>query len=438
MIQVSNREFQQRRKKLMSHMGANSIAILPAAPVRSRNRDVEFPYRQDSDFFYLSGFTESDAVIVLRPGREHGEYVMFCRERDRERELWNGRIIGPEGVCENYGADDAFPITDIDEILPGLIEGCDKVYYSMGSNPDFDRHVMDWVNVIRSKARSGAHSPNEFMVLDHLLHDMRLIKSPKEIQLMRQASEISAQAHVAAMRAVKPGMMEFQLEAVYVNHFMQHGCRSCAYPSIVGGGANACILHYTENDQPLQSGDLVLVDAGCEYNHYAGDITRSFPVNGRYSKEQRALHDVVMNANLAGIKAVKPGNHWNDPHEAAVKVITAGLVDLGILKGSVAQLIKEEAFKPYYMHRTGHWLGIDVHDVGDYKIGDEWRLLEPGMTLTVEPGIYIPPDAKGVARKWRGIGIRIEDDVLVTRDGNEVLTRHVPKDADEIEALAAS
>jgi len=436
-MEVTAREFQQRRKSLMSLMGEDSIAILPAAPVAVRNKDIDYPYRQDSDFYYLTGFMEPDSVLVLKPGRAHGEYVMFCRERDRDMEMWNGYMAGPEGACEDYGAEDAFPISDIDEILPGMIEGCGKVFYAMGSNTDFDRQLMEWVNVIRSKVRAGAQSPNEFMALDHLLHDMRLYKSKKEIQLMKRAGKISAEAHVAAMQVCKPGMMEYELEAVYVHHFMKNNCRSPAYPSIVGGGKNGCILHYIENNCPLEDGDMVLVDAGAEYRYYAGDITRTFPVNGNYSAEQRALYDLVLDSQLAAIDEVKPGNHWNAPHEAAVKVLTKGLVKLGLLQGRVPKLIKDGAYRPFYMHRTGHWIGIDVHDVGDYKVDEQWRELEPGMALTVEPGLYIAPNAKGVDKKWCGLAVRIEDDVVVTKHGCEVLTPQVPKDADEIEALMA-
>ncbi len=434
-MQITAKEFQQRRKNLMALMGEGSIAILPAAPTRTRNRDVEYPYRQDSDFYYMSGFIEPEAVMVLKPGRTHGEFIMFCRERDPEKEMWDGGIVGPEGVCEDFDADDAFPISDIDEILPGLIEGCDKLYYSMGSNPDFDKRVMGWINVIRSKVRNGAQPPNEFIVLDHFLHDLRLYKSKKEIQIMKKAGRISAEAHVAAMKSCAAGMMEYQLEGVYLQHFIQNGCRSPAYPSIVGGGANACTLHYIDNDKELLSGDLVLVDAGCEYQYYAGDITRTYPVNGRYSKEQRALYEIVLEAQFAAIEQVVPGNNWDQPHQAAVEVVTQGLLDLGILKGRLSTLIKKEAYKPFYMHKTGHWLGIDVHDVGEYKVGDEWRMLEPGMTLTIEPGIYIPPGAKNVAKKWQGIGIRIEDNALVTKEGCELMTDKAPRDIEDIEQL---
>jgi Xaa-Pro aminopeptidase len=338
---------------------------------------------------------------------------------------------------EQYGADDAFPITDIDEILPGLLENRERVFYAMGCNPDFDRQVMEWINLLRKKSRAGVHTPGEFFALDHQLHDMRLYKSAAEVRTMRKAAQIAAKAHKRAMRSCKPGLTEYQLESEILHESMQHGARFQAYPPIVGGGANGCILHYTENEAPLKDGDLVLIDAGCEYACYASDITRTFPVGGRFSKAQRELYELVLEANYAAIEQVKPGNHWNHPHEAAVKVLTRGLVKLGLLKGTVATLIKNEAYRRFFMHRTGHWLGMDVHDVGDYKVGEEWRVLEPGMVLTIEPGLYVPADTKGVAKKWWNIGIRIEDDVLVTRDGCEVLSRDVPKEPDEIEALMA-
>jgi len=369
------------------------------------------------------------------PGREHGEYVLFCRERDRAMEIWNGYRAGPDGAVTDFDADDAFPIGDIDEILPGLIEGRERVYYDLGHDAEFDRRLMGWVNSIRERVRSGAQPPGEFVALAHHLHDMRLFKSAAEIKLMRRAASISAGAHVRAMQTVKPGMMEYQLEAEYIHEFMRHGSRSPAYPSIVGGGANGCILHYIENSQKLKDGDLVLVDAGCEYHSYASDITRTFPVNGRFSREQQALYEVVLASQYDAIEAVKPGNHWNAFHEAALKVLTQGLVDLGLLKGELNELIETEAYRPFFMHRTGHWLGLDVHDVGDYKVHDQWRVLEPGMVVTVEPGLYIAPDDTSVDARWRGIGIRIEDDVAVTRDGFDVLTRDVPKDVADIEAL---
>ncbi len=434
---ISRREFARRRRQLMDLMAPNSIAIIPAARERIRNRDVEYAYRQDSDFCYLSGFPEPEAVIALIPGREHGEYVLFCRERNREMEIWNGYRAGQEGAMKQYGADDAFPISDLDEILPGLIEGRERVYYVMGRDSDFDRRVMEWVNSIRAKVRSGAQPPGEFIALDHLLHEMRLFKSAAEVGVMEKAAAISAAAHVRAMQVSVPGMYEYQLEAEFLHEFTRQGSRSPAYSSIVGGGANACILHYRENNAVLNDGDLVLIDAGCELDHYASDITRTFPVNGKFSKEQRIIYDIVLEAQHEAIRAVKPGNHWNAPHEAAVRVITAGLVTAGLLEGDVDELIASEAYRVFFMHRTGHWLGMDVHDVGDYKIGGQWRVLESGMVLTVEPGIYIAPDCQQVEPRWRGIGVRIEDDVLVTGRGHKVLTNGVPKDADEIEALMA-
>ena len=419
----------------MDMMADNSIAILTAAPEQTRNRDVNYPYRQDSDFFYLTGFPEPEAVLVLVPGREHGECLMFCRDRNIEREIWDGYRAGPEGACKKYGADDAFPIDDIDEILPGLLESRDRVYYAMGKDLTFDRHLMDWVNTIRGRSRAGATPPGEFVDLDHLLHELRLFKSAAEIKIMREAGKISTRAHCRAMEICQPGMYEYQLQAEIEHEFAMAGARFPAYGSIVGGGANGCILHYVENSAKLMDGDLVLIDAGCELQHYAADITRTFPVNGKYSAEQKAVYDVVLEAQLAGIKACAKGNHWDEPHQVTVRVITEGLIDLGLLDGELEELIETKRYRDFYMHRAGHWLGMDVHDVGDYKVHDEWRLLEKGMVMTVEPGIYISPDNTSVDERWRGIGIRIEDDVLVTAKGTEVLSSDAPKTTAEIEAL---
>ena len=435
MTRIPKAEYARRRKALMAEMEPNSIAILPAAPMYIRNRDVEHIYRQDSDFQYLSGFPEPEAVIALIPGREHGEYVLFCRERDPARELWDGLRAGQDGAVAEYGADDAFPIGDIDDILPGLIEGRSRVYYAIGSNQEFDHRLMEWINTIRSKARQGAQPPNEFVALDHLLHDLRLYKSANEVKVMRAAAEISARAHVRAMQASRAGLYEYHLEAELDYEFRKGGAKMPAYGSIVAAGKNACILHYRENDAVLKDGDLVLIDAGCEIDCYASDITRTFPVSGRFSAEQKAIYELVLAANEEAFKHIAPGKHWNEAHEATVRVITAGLVDLGLLQGDVEDLIASEAYKPFYMHRAGHWLGMDVHDVGDYKVGGEWRVLEPGMAMTVEPGIYIAADNQDVAKKWRGIGVRIEDDVVVTRTGCEILTGGVPKTVAEIEAL---
>ena len=432
---ISKQEYARRRRDLMSQMAPDSIAIVPSAREKVRNRDTYFPFRQDSDFYYLSGFAEPDAVLVLLPGRAHGEVVMFCRDRDPEMELWNGYRAGPEGACAQYGADDAFPIADIDDILPGLLEGRERVYYSMGRNPEFDRRVMSWVNTIRAKARAGAHPPGEFLDLDHQLHDLRLYKSAAELRVMREAGEISARAHVRAMQLCRPGLYEYQLEAELLHEFGRSGARYPAYGSIVGAGDNGCILHYHENDTQIKDGDLVLIDAGCELDHYAADITRTFPANGKFSKEQQALYEIVLASQYAAIETIRPGSHWNSAHDVTVQVITQGLRDLGLLDGDVSELIETEAYKAFYMHRAGHWLGMDVHDVGDYKVGGQWRVLEEGMVMTVEPGIYVSPHNNSVARKWRGIGIRIEDDVVVTRNSCEVLTGGVPKAVADIEQL---
>ena len=428
-------EFKRRRRQLMQMMGPGSVAILPAAPEVVRNRDVHYPYRPDSDFYYLTGFSEPDAIAVLIPGRRQAEYVLFCRERDEKRERWDGPRAGQEKAVQEFGADDSFPIADCEEILPGLLEECTRVFYAMGSNPDLDKRLAEWVNQIRGKSRTGVHGPVEFIALDHYLHEMRLYKSTAEVQRMRHAAKITAAAHVRLMQTCRPGLPEYELEAEFIHECATRGARFQAYPPIVGGGGNACVLHYVDNRDELADGDLVLVDAGCEYGYYASDITRTFPVNGRFNPAQRALYELVLAAQEAAIAKVKPGNHWNDPHDAAVRVITKGLVDLGLLKGTVPRLVKEQAYNRFYMHRTGHWLGMDVHDVGDYKVDGAWRELEPGMTLTVEPGIYIPAGMRGVPKKFWNTGIRIEDDVLVTTDGHEVLTRDAPKAVAEIEAL---
>lgn len=415
-------------------MGKGGIVILPAAPEKTRNNDVLYHYRPDSDFYYLTGFAEPEAVAVLIPGRPHGEYVLFVRDRDPTRETWDGRRAGPEGATRDYGADDAFPINDIDDILPGLMEHCTRVYYTMGVHPEFDQRVIGWVNGLKAQARTGVQPPQEFVALDHLLHDMRLYKSRPELDAMRFSAQIAVAAHKRAMRFTRPGRMEYEVMAELVHEFRRHNADTSYHP-IVGSGANSCILHYHENSAELKDGDLLLIDAGCEYDMYASDITRTFPVNGRFTPEQRAVYEVVLEAQHAAIQKIVPGNHWNDPHDAAVRTITQGLVKLGLLKGKVPALIKEGAYRRFFMHRTGHWLGMDVHDVGDYKVGDQWRVLEPGMVMTVEPGIYIPAGTKGVAKRWWNIGIRIEDDVAVTRDGHEVLTDGLAKTPEQIEKL---
>jgi Xaa-Pro aminopeptidase len=430
---MDRKEFARRRRQFMRMMGKDAIAILPAAPVRLRNGDIEYAYRQDSHFHYLTGFSEPDAVAVMVPGRPQGEYLLFVRERDPLREAWDGARAGTDGAVEHYGADDAFPITDIDEILPGLIEARSQVYYSMGAHPEFDSHIVSWVNGLRVQARQADGSPQEFVALRHVLDDMRLYKSRAETASLRRAAQIAVGAHRRAMRFARPGRMEYEVMAEVLHEFRSHNADISYYP-IVGGGANACVMHYRDNDRPLCDGDLLLLDAGCEHDYYASDITRTFPVGGRFTPAQRAVYEVVLEAQLAAIDKVRSGNHWNHPHEAAVRVITQGLVKLGLLEGKVAGLIKAEAYLPFFSHRTGHWLGLDVHDVGDYKVGGEWRVLEPGMVLTVEPGIYIRPSPR-VPKEFWNIGVRIEDEALVTAAAADVLTAALEKTPEAIEAL---
>ncbi|MCX7096792.1 MAG: Xaa-Pro aminopeptidase [Methylococcales bacterium] len=428
-------EFKKRRKHLMQRIGKGNIALIGSAAMQTRNNDVHYPFRQDSDFYYLTGFNEPEALAVFIPGREQGEYILFCREYDEKKALWEGAHAGLEGATKHYEADDAFPIADLNDILPGLLENKTKVFYPMGNDPELDHSLQDWLRKIRSQSRKGVVAPGELVTLDLVLHEMRLIKSAAELELMRRAAEVSANAHVKAMQVCQPGLYEYQVEAEIVHHFMQNGLRAVAYPSIVATGKNACTLHYTENNTKLKSGDLLLIDAGGECDHYAADITRTFPVSGRFSGPQKLLYQLVLDAQIAALEQIKPGLPWNLAHEASVHTITKGLLELGLLKGRLKKLIKDEKYKQFYMHRIGHWLGMDVHDVGDYKVNQEWRLLEAGMVLTVEPGIYVPADCKGVDEQWRGIGIRIEDDVLVTADGHEVLSSGAPKTIQEIEAL---
>ena len=432
---MNQEEFKRRRRFMMEEMGEGNIAIVAGATEKNRNRDVDYPFRQDSDFYYLTGFAEPNSVAVFIPGRLQGEYLLFCSEFDAQKALWEGAHAGLEGAVKDYGADDAFPIEDLDDILPGLLENKARVFYPMGRDSELNHHILEWVNTLREKSRSGIQVPGEFVSLEHVLHEMRLFKSAQELTWMRQAAEISTKAHKRAMRSCQSCQYEFQIEAELIHEFMFHGLRSPAYPSIVASGANACVLHYTENSSRLQAGDLLLIDAGAECNYYAADITRTFPVSGRFSQPQKLLYQLVLDAQLAAIEQVKPGIPWNYSHDIAIEVLTKGLVDLGILSGAIAELIEEEAYKPYYMHRIGHWLGLDVHDVGDYKLDGQWRVLESGMVLTIEPGLYIPQEDTSVAPQWRGIGIRIEDDVLVTENGCEVLTDAAPKSIQEIEAL---
>jgi Xaa-Pro aminopeptidase len=437
---ASAKSLSRRRRQAANAVGADGVLILAAATEVTRNRDVHYPFRQDSDFSYLTGFPEPDAVAVIVPRRKEGELVLFCRPRDQEREIWDGYRYGVEGAVEQFGADQAYPLDELDDKLPELLANRRRVYYPLGTDAELDLKVMDWLRAVRGQARAGVSAPTELVTSDRIVHEQRLIKSKAERDIMRRAARISAAAHRRLMERCRPDMHEQQLEALFISACAERGARFQAYPPIVGGGANACVLHYIENAAPLRDGDLVLVDAGCELDGYASDITRTFPVNGRFSAPQRRLYALVLAAQKAALAAVKPGNRWDAPHKAALRTLTLGLIELGLIEGSrkdLARLIKDEQYKPFYMHRTGHWLGMDVHDVGSYQLDGKWRRLEPGMVLTVEPGLYVAPDAEAPA-EYRGIGIRIEDDVLVTADGHEILSRDVPKEIDEIERLMQS
>lgn len=428
--------FQARREKFMQAIG-NAVAIIPAAPIRNRTADLDFEYRQDSDFYYLTGFKEPEAVLLLAPNHPEHKVVLFVRPRDPERETWDGRRSGTEGAVRDFGADAAYPIGEIDQILPRYLENQETLYFRFGKEVDLDDQVMGWLGTVRAKARQGITAPTRLVDPSELLHEARLRKGPEEVELMRKAATIAAEAHTRAMQISRPGMYEYELQAEIEYTFRKRGAMGPSYGSIVGSGDNACILHYVENDAQMKDGDLVLIDAGAEYQFYASDITRTFPVNGRFSPAQREVYEIVLQAELEAIAHVKPGHSFQSVHDRAVQVLTEGLVRLGILEGNVDELIASGAFRRFFMHKTSHWLGIDVHDVGSYKVKGEWRGLEPGMVLTVEPGLYIPEGSEGVDPKYWGIGIRIEDDVLVTETGHEVLTHEVPKAIDAIEALMA-
>lgn len=433
MSQVNQSVFAGRRVRLLEKMGDDALAIIATSKVAIRNRDADYKYRADSSFYYLTGFAEPESVAVLQSGVEK-PYTLFCRERNREREIWDGLRAGTAGAVTEYQADQAIVIDELDQQMITLLSGKRRVYVRLGQDADFDARLSGWLSQVMAQQRQGGEVPLEIVQLDYLLDEMRLIKDDSEVDLMRRAAQISAGAHVRAMQQVRDGMMEYALEAELLYVFAQNGCQT-AYNSIVGGGENACILHYVENNKALKNGDLVLIDAGAELDHYAADITRTFPVSGTFSPEQKALYALVLKAQLAAIEATQVGVHYRAPHELVVQILTAGLVELGLLQGDVDELIKTEAYRRFYMHGTGHWLGMDVHDVGNYKIHGEWRPYEAGMVVTVEPGLYIAPDDDSVEARWRGIGIRIEDDVLLTTDGNEVLSKDVPKQIEEIEAL---
>lgn len=439
MKKLTQADFQERRDILAGEMGLRSIAIIATSPVALRNRDADYKYRADSSFFYLTGFAEPEAVAVIETFDTEEEgytYSLFCRERDREMEIWNGYRAGVDGAVDDYEADEAYAIDLLDEEILTKLQNKDKLFYRIGHNAEFDARVAKWVATASGESRRGTSAPAQIMQLDRIVDEMRLHKDENEIELMQLASDISAEAHTLAMQKVRPGMMEYALEAELNYVFGKNGCVP-SYNSIVGGGENACILHYVENDKELKDGDLVLIDAACEYQFYASDITRTFPVNGKFSVEQKALYNIVLDAQIAAINAVQIGNSYKEPHNVAVRILVQGLLDLGIMQGDLEEIIQTESFRKFYMHGTGHWLGMDVHDVGTYKANGEWRAYEEGMVVTVEPGLYIARDDETVDVKWRGIGIRIEDDVVATKDGPLVLTAKVVKTVEDIEALMA-
>ncbi len=424
--------YQERRRHLADLMG-NGVAIIPTAPERLRNRDSHYPYRFDSYFYYLTGFAEPEAVLVLLAG-DNPESILFCRDKDPEREVWDGFRHGPEAAREAFGFDQAHPVARLDELVPKLLADQQTLFYGVGVDGHWDQRIVGWLNAVREQARSGVAAPAEIRDVRVLLDEMRLIKRPEELHLMRRAGQISAAAHYRAMQAARPGIGEYEIEAELIHEFRRHGAAGHAYSPIVAGGANACVLHYVANSGVLREGELLLIDAGCELEGYAADITRSFPVNGRFGPVQKDVYQMVLAAQAAAIGRVRSGNTWDEPHQAALAVLVQGMIDLGLCRGSLDGVLESGDYKRFYMHRTGHWLGLDVHDAGEYKRDGKWRELQPGMTLTVEPGCYIRP-AEDVPEALWNIGIRIEDDVLVTVDGNEVLTESAPKTVADIEEI---
>ena len=425
--------FSERRLQLSNKVLDDSAIIVASALVKSRISDTDYAYRQDSNFYYLSGYEEPDSLILIRPNHDKEKFIIFCRDRDPLREQWDGFRTGQDGAIQEYQADNAYSINSIDQMMPELLAGVKNIYYSMSAPCGVDLKISQWVEDIRKNTRAGAEPPHNLLSLDSILHEMRLIKEDHEMDLMKQAADITTEAHIRAMQAVTPGMYEYQLEAEYLYAFNKNGARSPAYNSIVGGGNNSCILHYVENNAELKDGDLVLVDAGCEYKYYASDVTRTFPVNGKFSPEQKEIYSIVLEAHKQSMEQAKPGNKWNLMHEKSVEVIVEGLLDLGLLKGTKDQVIENGDYSKFYMHRIGHWLGMDVHDVGGYKQDGDWRDLEKGMVMTIEPGIYILDSLEDVDDKWKGIGVRIEDDIVVTESGFEVLTPNVPRTIEEVE-----
>ena len=424
--------YARRRAALLAQM-QHGVAIVPTAPERVRNRDSEYLYRFDSYFYYLCGFQEPEAVLVLVAGAE-AQSILFCREKNLERETWDGFRYGPDAAKEAFGVDAAYSIGQLDEKLPALMANQPALHYAPGMDQGWDARIMRWLNEVRAQSRTGISAPQSIYDVRAALDEMRLVKDEQELALMRRAAGISAQAHERAMRATRPGRMEYEIEAELLYEFRRHGAQFPAYWPIVAGGANACVLHYSDNSARLDDGALLLIDAGCELDGYASDITRTFPVSGKFSSPQKDIYDLVLAAQAAAIGATRPGATWDTPHESAVRVLAQGMIDFGLCQGTLDQVLETGDYKRFYMHRTGHWLGLDVHDAGEYKLDGNWRPLKEGMMLTVEPGCYIRP-GDGVPKAYWNIGVRIEDDVLVTKGGCEVITAATPKSVAEIEAL---
>lgn len=427
-------EFAARRKQLLQAIG-DGVAVFPSAPVALRSHDVEHAYRQDSDLYYLTGFDEPESVLVLTNQHDEHQVVLFVRPRKREREIWDGPRAGVEGAVDTFGADVAFPIDELAKRLSDYLGNVERLHYRLATNDEADAKLFDCLNELRRGGRRGVTAPEAIIDSSVHLHEMRLRKTSAELDIMRQASAITKEGHLRAMRLAGPGVHEYELDAELLHVFRKHGSERPAYESIVGSGPNATILHYRAGNRVMNDGELVLIDAGCEYGYYASDVTRTFPVNGKFSAEQRTIYEIVLRAQKAAVEAVKPGVTLDDIHSGAIRMITEGLVDIGLLSGSVDDLVEEKKYEPFYMHRTSHWLGMDVHDVGRYFVDGKHRLLEPGFVLTVEPGLYVASDAEDVEERWRGIGIRIEDDVVVTSDHHENLTTAIPKEIDDVEAL---
>jgi Xaa-Pro aminopeptidase len=427
-----NAVYQARRDRLVRAMGTG-VAVIPTAPERVRNRDSHYPYRFDSHFYHLTGFGEPEAVLVIVAG-DAPKSLLFCRERNEERETWDGLRWGPQAARERFGFDEAHPIGALDETLVGLLENQPALHYPLGADAEWDARAMRWLNSVRAKARAGVQAPERVQDVRALLDEIRLVKDAHELALMRRAASISSLAHRRAMQTTRPGRYEYEIEAELLYQFRRSGAQFPAYWPIVAGGANACVLHYVSNQAQLRDGDLLLIDAGCELEGYASDITRTFPVSGRFGGAQRQVYELVLAAQRAAMDEIRPGSAWNAPHDAAVRVLAQGMLDLKLLAGSLDEVLEKESYKRFYMHRTGHWLGLDVHDAGEYKREGQWRALVPGMTLTVEPGLYIRA-ADDVPERLRDIGVRIEDDVVVTDAGCEVITHETPKQVAEIEAL---